>query len=308
MGNLSTSKKWWLTILFAIVVYSMGVQILVGVGLHKSALLYIGLPLLVSVILILLKNDSPYKSAGRKYWTYTLNGLIIVIASAILLGEGFICVAFLLPIYLIILLMMFIAEILYKNAKDKHSLKAHILPLVLLVISMEGISPVVSFERKETAYAEAVIDHTTLDLNELLLKPMDLDQDRSWFLSIFPMPYLIDNRGNEVGDVHKIKLRYHRWFVTNTHEGEMNLRIVEISPTHLKTKFDSDTSYFANYLHLIGTEIRFKKMSDDKTKVSLHIDYERMLDPAWYFSPLMKFGVEQAAEFLLNEVVVRHEG
>jgi hypothetical protein len=39
--------------------------------------------------------------------------------------------------------------------------------------------------------------------------------------------------------------------------------------------------------------------------VTLEIEFERTLDPYWYFSPLTRYGVVQTAEFLLTEVIAR---
>ena len=100
---------------------------------------------------------------------------------------------------------------------------------------------------------------------------------------------------------------YHRWFVTNTHEGEMHLQIVDVEPNRVQTKFLHDTTFFSSYLTPLGTEIALTEVSPTETEISLRIDYQRNLDPAWYFHPLQQYGVAKMADFLIDEVMIREQ-
>ena len=66
-------------------------------------------------------------------------------------------------------------------------------------------------------------------------------------------------------------------------------------------------SYFSNYLRLKGTEILLDELDAHHTRVTLRIDFERTLDPYWYFSPVSRYGVGKAAEFLFSEVIARED-
>jgi len=126
-------------------------------------------------------------------------------------------------------------------------------------------------------------------------------------IAIFPMPYRIDAGSLNAGDVHKIYTRYHRWFISNTHNGDAELIIKSVSDYNVKTEIRNDTTYFSTYLKTLGTEISLIPLSVGGTEIRLRIDFERRLDPAWYFQPIQKFAVSRMAELLIEEVMIRGE-
>ena len=121
------------------------------------------------------------------------------------------------------------------------------------------------------------------------------------------MPYRITANSLEVGDIHEVFFRYHRWFVSNTHEGSMRLQIQSSQQNVVKSKFISDSSYIATYLKLNLIELTLEPMGVNQTRVSMTISFERMLDPAWYFDPLQNYGISKSAEFLISEMVVKSD-
>jgi hypothetical protein len=163
--------------------------------------------------------------------------------------------------------------------------------------------PQYSFEREYEVVSEKIINADIKAIQNKLKQPIALDVSRNWLLTLFPMPYNIDAQTLVSGDIHTLNFRYHRWFVTNTHEGTMKLEISEVTDTLIRTRFIEDTSYISNYLKLYGTEINLEPIDNNKTKVTLRIKYHRFLDPIWYFGPLQSFAVEKSAELLLNQVL-----
>jgi hypothetical protein len=89
------------------------------------------------------------------------------------------------------------------------------------------------------------------------------------------------------------------------HEGRMLLEITEVNDTRIKSRFLSDTSYISKYLRLKTIEILLKKIDERQTRVTFKVDFERKLDPYWYFAPVERFGVSKTAEFLISEVIER---
>ena len=39
--------------------------------------------------------------------------------------------------------------------------------------------------------------------------------------------------------------------------------------------------------------------------VTISVNYDRKLDPAWYFQPLQEYGVTKMAEFLIEELMAK---
>ena len=132
---------------------------------------------------------------------------------------------------------------------------------------------------------------------------------------IFPQPYQIDINSFEVGALHTVHYRYARWFWTNVHEGSLELQIDELrddpTVTRLSARITNNTSYLANYLDIQRISLEFANStdarSDANSQVSIQIDYRRTLDPAWYFSPLIKLALRGTASYLIQTHILRGE-
>lgn len=286
---------------------SLAIRALAHYRFHESALLYVGIPFVIALVLILVRpvDETSWK---KRYVTRLIDAFIIMFGSSVVLFEGFVCVTMFIPIYLFVMLLMFLFETLKQRAKRnaQGTLSIHVLPVLILFSAFEGISPVISFDRNESVSVTRIVQASVAEIKHNLQQPMDLQTKRPWFLRLFPMPYKIDAGSLGAGDVHEIHFRYYRWFVTNVHEGTMLLEISEVDDDRIKTTFLKDSSYISNYLRIKSTEIILDALSQDQTRVTLRIDYERTLDPYWYFSPVSRYGVSKTADFLITEVLT-HE-
>lgn len=296
-------------LMIMIALASVGVRALIGYHFHQSALLYIGVPYLIALSLILFRPVGEF-SWKKRYLIRLMDAFIIMFGSSVVLFEGFVCVAMFIPIYLVVMLIMFISEWLHKHIKQKRgaSFGIQLLPLLMLFSAFEGVTPQWSFERNEQVSVIRIVPMSVARIKHNLKQPMDLQTSRPWFLHLFPMPYAIEAGTLKSGDVHKIHFRYYRWFVTNLHEGNMLLQLTEVNYNYIKTTFIQDTSYFSNYLNLKGTEIFLEEINRNRTRVTLRIEYERTLDPYWYFGPVSRYGVTKSAEFLMKEVIAHERG
>jgi len=295
-------------VLVMIGIASVAVRLLLNYQFHKSALLYIGVPYLVSVMIAAFRPEASDRKWWHQYRDDTFMALIVLLGSSIVLFEGFICVLFFLPIYFLIETALILAGWARERAKRRSgSALVSMVPLLVVVMSLEGTTPALTVDRDAHVTVSKVADLTPDQVLGHLAEPFDLRKKRHWLLAIFPMPYEIQAGSLAAGDVHVVKTRYHRWFVTNTHEGEMHLQLVEVDDHRVKTRFIHDTSFFSSYLTPVGTEITLDEIAPGRTQITLRIDYERSLDPAWYFHPLQQFGVGKMAEFLIDEVMIRDE-
>lgn len=302
--SIYTKRKKLVFWLIMIALSSLAVRVLAGYHFHESALLYVGIPLVIALVLILLRPVGEV-SWKKRYLIRMMDAFIIMLGSSVVLFEGFVCVAMFIPIYLVIMLLMFLFEAFAQRTrrKGRGTLSVHLLPVLVLFSSFEGVSPETSFDRNESVSVTRVVSVSAAEIKNNLQQPMDLQTTRPWFLHLFPMPYAINAGSLKAGDVHEIHFRYYRWFVTNLHEGKMLLEISQVEEDRIKTRFLEDTSYFSNYLRLKGTEILLEALGPEQTRVTLRIDYERTLDPYWYFAPVSRYGVSKTADFLITEVL-----
>jgi hypothetical protein len=275
-------------------------------NLDSTALLYVGVPFLIANLLLWFKPVQFGQSWGQVYASHMLSSLIIMLCTSIVLFEGFICVLFFMPIYIVIVSIVFLIGWLtdkYKKKKQDHKIYSNILPLIIIISSLEGVRPEISYKRHNEVSTTQIINNSVAEIKQKLSSQIELNKNDNWLLSVFPMPYKIEAGSLNQGDIHEIYFRYKRWFVTNTHHGSMSLKLVKVEDQYIETEFISNNSYISNYLNLKGTHIHFKPISDDQTEVSLTIKYDRLLDPAWYFDPLQKYAIKKTSEMLIAEVM-----
>ena len=298
----------WLAILLLIGIGSVSVHLLVRQGLDSSALLYVGLPYLGALAIVLIRPAKSDERWRRVYLDRSLTALIVLLASSVVLFEGFVCVLFLFPIYFLVVTVAFAAGWAGRRKDKGNKTLSVILPVIILGSSLEGTTEALSAERVTHVEASRVAYLTPEEIMGNLVLPMELNQDRNWILSIFPMPYQVEAESLEPGSVHRMHTRYDRWFVTNTHEGELHLEIVDFQPNRLRARVVHDTTFFASYLSQMGSEVTLTPIGPNRTKVSLRLDYRRNLDPAWYFHPLQKFAMREMAAFFIEDVLIRQSG
>lgn len=297
-------------LMLMIAVCSIWVRLLVEYSFDNSALLYVGIPFFISLLLILIRDPVESTHWKKRYLNRLIDAFIIMLGSSVILFEGFVCVVMYMPIYLIIILVTFLLDSMRERAKKQgnSTLSAHVLPLLIVISAFEGVSPELSFNRIEQVSVSRVVHNTIPGIKHNLTQPMDLNKTRHWILSLFPMPHSIKAGSLSTGDVHEIHFKYYRWFFTNLHQGRMLLEISKVEENRIKTTFIEDSSYIANYIKLKGTEIRLEKVDKQHTRIILTIDFERKLDPYWYFSPIERYGISKIADFLISEVIARDVG
>ncbi|WP_394173725.1 hypothetical protein [Thalassotalea litorea] len=293
-----------LIIMLIIGLCSLIIRLLMEYDFDDSALLYVGIPFAIAIALTFLKRPET-ENWKYTYLRLTITSLIVMLGSSVILFEGFVCVVMFMPIYFSVILLVFIIDAIrrYRIRKNQSTQYMQILPALILISAFEGVAPQLSFEREYSVEQSKVVSASIGEIHQQLQQPIDLNKPRHWLLSLFPMPYKIDAQSLQQGDIHTIYYRYHRWFVTNTHEGVMLLQLAEVSDNYIRTRIIENDSYIANYLNLHGTEIFLEPITASKTKVTLRIHYQRTLDPAWYFGPLQEFAIARSSELLIDEII-----
>lgn len=285
---------------------SIAIKLLARNDLDHTAMLYLSVPYGVAVLITMLRPYGDHDEWWERYLSHAVSALVVFLMSSVVLFEGFICVLFFMPIYFFAVSLAYVAHATVNvwNARKGKTLSLAI-PVIMAVLSTEGTSGITTFNRDASATAMVTTTLPPASLQRNLATPFELPQSSDWMLGLFPMPHTIEAGSLEPGDLHRVHTRYHRWFITNTHEGVIELRIDSVTPERVTVTFVSDTSYFSSYVRLIGSEFRFATNDDGLTEVSLTIRYERRLDPAWYFRPIQAYAMNAMATHLLEEVLIR---
>jgi len=309
LQNLHPQTRWWLLLLGCALLGGLIVRGLTQTAYSGTALMYLGLPWLVALLLALvpqLDADESAESSGQH--PIFRGSLIVMLGSSFLLGEGFLCVLLFLPIYLfVVAVMIFIFGMIKRRERPDSKLQPiHLSPLLIGLLALEGTHPDLSFERAGSVTVEHVTSLDRLQLWANVHQPMVLNHSSSSGLSkLFPQPYQIDIDSFELGEVHTVHYRYARWFWTNVHEGSLELKIDERSRNAISARVVENTSYLANYLDIQRIRLTFDGQPEEPTKVSIQIDYQRTLDPAWYFSPLITMALRDTASYLIQTHILQ---
>jgi len=265
-------------------------------GLESTALFYIGLPAILSFVLI--RTDR-----GRTPMIATMKGITLgLLLSAPLLQEGFLCILFAAPIFYAVGAIVAWIYVRVKN-RDRNRLHSFA-PIVLLALaSLEGTHSSLTFPRDNRVVVEKTVAINATQVNERLKRPIHYGVNAPLFLRIFPFPQVVLHEGTDVGDRQILHFDYYRHFVTNVKRGDVNFEVTSRGTDHIATRVLSDTSYLHTYMQWQTSTVRWQALDDQHTKVIWEIQYQRKLDPAWYFGPLESWVTEMAAMTLLESAI-----
>ena len=89
-------------LLVIIAVVSILIRLLMEYNFDRSALLYVGIPFLIAITLLFIERPKSPDNWKRRYVNIIILSLIIMLASSVILFEGFLCVVMFMPIYFFI--------------------------------------------------------------------------------------------------------------------------------------------------------------------------------------------------------------
>lgn len=299
-------KPIWIRYLLILGAATLLTRLVLDSRFATTSFFYCLVPYVIGIILYLFIPRPKGWSRTKRIGRHLLATVIVMLASSALLFEGFICVIMAAPIYIFFALLA-IAVTPDKADPERFNksdvFRVSIVPLVVMVISIEGLTDTTSFPREEVITRTHVLNLTPEQIQVNLAQPIHLDEGRSAFLSIFPLPDRIDAPKFEQGATHTAYFTYRRWGFTNVHRGVTQIHMKTVKPLLVETEVTKDTSYFSHYLTVHGTRIEMVPQTNSTTEVSLTIRYRRELDPAWYFGPLQRRAIGESADYLLTQII-----
>ncbi|HEU0097335.1 MAG TPA: hypothetical protein VFQ67_01040 [Allosphingosinicella sp.] len=294
-------------VFFAMCAATLTTRAVLDSSFRNSTLLYLLIPFGISILLTLtvppVEGDSPAQRYGRHMRIAT----IVMLGSSALLFEGFLCVLFFMPIYYIMVSIGFAFSSLADRDGGGHA-GAYAIPVVVALLAAEGLTGPTTVPRYNEATYTQVLPGSIESLQANMARPIRFEARRHWFLWLFPMPTRIQAGTLRRGDVHRLHFVYKRWFFANIQQGDMAIRIAEVSPSRIRTEIVQNDSYLSHYMKIDGTEVRFRDVGGGRTQVSLTVKYHRLLDPAWYFGPMEQLAARQSARYLIDTIIARKDG
>ncbi|MGH9531776.1 MAG: SRPBCC family protein [Terriglobales bacterium] len=282
-------------IILAVTFASLFYRIVVSRNMEQTALLFIGIPTALALLVAMTPKARTVTGAILKAMTI---GLLM---AAPLLGEGFVCILMASPLFFVV--GVFIGKLIdLSRRENKRSTITGMLLLAFLPMSFEGTSDRFSFPREETVMVEQVVAASADDVKRALAQPLNLDQSLPLFLRAgFPRPEGAEGKGLRVGDQRTVHFPGGEGFT-----GDLVLEVAEVGDGFVRFRFVSDQSMIGRWLTWRASEVRWAAATADHTRVTWTLSYRRNLDPAWYFGPWERYGVQLAAGHLIQASATPH--
>lgn len=297
--NKLTEFKWLIVaVIFLSAFTGLGIGLLRDRGLDSSALLYIGVPVILALVFAFTTSSS------KSVLGATLKGItFVILISGPLLQEGFICMIMAAPIFYIVGALVAWPFDYYRKKEqggDKPTkLNVIVIPALLLVMSIEGTTNEFSFARNNIIEHAKIINGSVVEVKDRLGASRSLATPDSLLAKLFPRPHVINAEGLSIGDKHWVEISYFKWIYWNEKRGVTQFKIIENKKNYIKLGAVSDNTYISSYLAWGDTEVFFEPLSATRTKVTWSVSFNRKIDPAWYVQPLQRYAVGLMTEQLV---------
>jgi hypothetical protein len=229
-----------------------------------------------------------------------------LLLSGPLLGEGFICIVMAAPLFYFVgwvvgLIVEVIRDHWRQHRPDDPGPPTAIYGLALLpllLLSLEGVHPALSFPREETVTTRRVLNLEPDQVEAALASPPRFDRELPFYLGMgFPRPTQAEGAGLSVGDRRSVRF--------GRGARELTLEVVDHGPNHVRFRAVSDGTRIAQWLGWQDAAVEWREVGPGLTEVRWTQSYQRRLDPAWYFAPWERYAVGLAAEYLIETVANR---
>ena len=241
--------------------------------------------------------------------------LLAVLVAGVVLPEGILCLLFVVPLVTVIAAVVGAAIDYSRRRRQGQGPMLMAVALPLLIMSLEGVagSP---FDTHDSATAGIVVSATPAQVADALSGPPRFDTPLPTFLTVgFNRPVGSTGSGLSVGttrtieftggthDDHPLRLFGLTGQRSVEHHAEMRLRVVESGPGRVVFQVDHDGTMLSRWVDLDRAVVTWRPAADGTTQVRWTLEYERLLYPTAYFAPLQRYGMDQAAGYLLDAAV-----
>jgi len=284
---LSRSQWSLLCLILAVTAGSVIYKVIVHHRLEQTAMLFIGIPTVLAIALTLTPKARTAKGGILKGIT------IALMLSGPLLGEGFVCILMASPLFYLVGIVVGVA-VDYRRRKRHATISC--LLLVLVPMSMEGVTPRLSFNRSETVQVSKIVQAPAREVEGAVSQSPRLGARLPFYLRLgFPRPAEARGEGLQIGAERII-----HFAGGEGRPGDLILRVSDSRVGYVRFDAVSDHSKVAHWLTWSSSEVRWAPLNARQTRVTWALQFQRRLDPAWYFGPWERYAAELAAGYLIE--------
>lgn len=288
--------------------------------MRESAVLYVLIPYIVGVLIYLVTPPASGVGFWARLWTHMRTAFIVMMATSLLLFEGFLCVVMFLPIYLFFAILIIASNSRYIKApsdsllNDQETggtgqhLRSSLIPVIIVILSLDGIRGTgisLGPDKATTVSCTATLDLTPAQVRANIIDHKYPAAGRSRFLTLFPRPVAVEAKSVAVGSKHVAHMEYRRWGLANVnvHRGTTVMEFTQSTATQLRARFIHDDSYLSHYMDFKTWSLDMTPIATGQTQVTITVSYDRKLAPSWYFGPLQKKVVSDGLDYALRDIL-----
>ncbi|WP_275460698.1 hypothetical protein [Streptomyces noursei] len=293
---MTRARRQLVGVLVALFAAMLLYKVLHAGGLEQTALFYVGLPAFIALAVAI--GVRPKSATGTALAAVTI-GLAL---AGPLLNEGIVCLVLAAPLfYLLAVILAAPIDLARRSARKSRGGRAHAFATVPLIalLALEGTGAY-ELPRDGTVAVTRTIAMSPAQFERNLASPPHFAAPKPVFLQIpFPRPQQSEGTGLGVGAHRVIAFNPHRSLGIGSHPTprSMRLAITAHTPGHVRFAVTHDTT-LARWLDLRSAEVTWQPSPTGRTEVTWTLHYRRTFDPGWYFGPIQKYGMQQAAAYL----------
>jgi hypothetical protein len=285
-------------LIVGVAVSTVAYRFFVAHNLGQTAALFVGIPSLLAIIVVF--GVSPRSATGVAFKAVTV-GLLV---SMLFLGEGILCVVMSAPLFYAIAAGIGAAADMGR-ARRSSTMCSCLVLLVLVPLSLEGVTDMTTLNRDESVSATSRVRATPTQVRQALFDPPRFDRALPLYLRAgFPAPVstTIDRSEQKARWIIQVRGGEMRLNGMEPRTGELILQLEEQRPGLVRWRATSDTSHMTHFLTWRDIVVTWEAVDTTYTNVTWTLKYRRGLDPSWYFGPWERYAARLAAGYLIDAV------
>ena len=288
-GHVNKARGTVIGLVIATVGFAVFYRSVEHMQFGHTSLMFIGIPGLLAILLAMTPRA---KSATGGILKGLTLGLLIM---APLLGEGAVCILMAAPLFYIVGIAV---GLLIDWNRKKKTLTLSCCALVLLPMSLEGVMPELTFGRTQSVSVTRMVNGTPAEVTAALARsPLVSIALPGIFPRVgFPRPLEAHGDGLQIGAMRTI----HFAGVEDAPPGDIVMRVSESGLGFARFEEVSDSTKLGKWLRWDSSQVTWTAVDATHTNVTWRVQFERELDPAWYFGPWERLAVHDAAAFLIE--------
>jgi hypothetical protein len=228
-----------------------------------------------------------------------------MLMSMMFLWEGALCVAMSAPLfYAIAVLIGSFVDFARRRGASQSTLSCLVI-LVLVPMSLEGVTEKTSFTRDEWVIESRLVQAPAADVGRAIFSSPRFDRPLPLYLRAgFPRATHARVEQSATGTRWIIGIRGGEMKLNGMEPraGTLVLQLEEARAGFMQWRVISDDSHMTHFLRWREARVEWQPASGGGTNVTWTLRYDRGLDPAWYFGPWERYAARLAAGYLIDSV------